>query len=332
METSFLLLIIVLALVLIAEFINGWTDAPNAIATVVSTGTLPVHYAVPGAVILNALGAATGTAVAATIGTGIVAKGSLTPATLGAAMVAIIVWGSLAANRGWPVSKSHALLAGIAGAGIAGGGFEALLWEGWIKVLKGLGASLLVGFGVAFVLGTLLLEVMVRLPPRPTKQVVDCAHIASAGTMAFAHGMNDGQKFIGIFALVIAMHTGGKFEIHWWTIAICSITMGAGTAFGGWRIINTVGKKMGTIKSWQGLVATTTASSVIIAASNFGIPLSTTHTITTSIAGANASQHMMNVKWHVLGNVVKAWVFTFPCCATIAYVAAFAVINIPKFF
>lgn len=327
------LLLVVLTLVLLAEFINGWTDAPNAIATVVSTGALPVRVAVPGAVILNGLGAARGTAVAMTIGKGIVDSGFVTVETVGVSMVSVIFWGALAANRGWPVSKSHSLVASIAGAAIAGGGFAALMWEGWRLVIFGLVASLAVGFVVAYVLGTVLIEIMVRVAPRPAKQIIDWLHIIAAGVMAYAHGNNDGQKFIGIFSMVLELHAKNQgFTIAWWVIAVCSVTMGAGTAFGGWRIINTIGKKMGTIESWQGLVAATTASSVIIAASNYGIPLSTTHTITTSIAGANASHSMSNVKWYVFTNVVKAWVFTFPCCAFIAYLASLAVIHGAKFF
>jgi PiT family inorganic phosphate transporter len=326
------LLFLVLALVLIAEFINGWTDAPNAIATVVSTGSLPVRIALPGAVILNALGAMAGTAVAATIGKGIVATSSVTLPTIGAAMVSIIAWGTLAARRGWPVSKSHALLAGIAGAAIAGGGFQALVFEGWVKVLWGLVASLVIGFSASFLLGTTMIEALVRAPLRTTKRIIDYTHVASAGLMAFAHGMNDGQKFIGIFALVQLLGSGSDdFQISWTVILICSATMGLGTAFGGWRIIATVGKKLGTIESWQGLVATASASSIIIAASQLGIPLSTTHTITSAIAGANSSRGFHHVRWHVMANVMKAWIFTFPCCAIIAFCAAWLVLVVERY-
>lgn len=315
--------VIVLALVLKAEFINGWTDAPNAIATVVVTGALPVRIAVPGGVILNALGVMSGTAVAATIGKGIVQQWSVTPATIGAAMVAIILWGSLAAKNGWPVSKSHALLSGIAGAALAGGGINALMWDGWKLVLIGMLASLAAGFMSSLSIGTILVEVLARVPASSTKRVVDYAHIVSASLMAFAHGMNDGQKFIGIFVLVLSIGAESSgFHVPWWVVALCSFTMGAGTAFGGYRIIATVGKKLGDLQSWQGLVATSCASSVILVASHFGIPLSTTHTITTSIAGAHSAKGLANVRWSVMADIVKAWILTFFWCPIIAFGAA----------
>jgi PiT family inorganic phosphate transporter len=325
------LLWIVIALVLTAEFINGWTDAPNAIATIVVTGAMRIQLAIGGAVVMNAAGTLCGTAVAATIGKGIVTSGSVTLPTIGAAMVSIIAWGGFAASRGWPVSKSHALLAGIAGAAIAKDGFGALTLAGWYKVAEGMGGSLIAGSIVALVLGTLLLEALVRLPPSPTKKVVDYGHCVTAMAMAFVHGMNDGQKFIGIFALVYQIgHNSNEFVIHWWMTIACSLTMGAGTAFGGYRIINTVGKKLGDISSWQGLAATTSASLVILIASLKGIPLSTTHTITASVAGANSAKGFHRVRWYVMGNILKAWVLTFPSCALISFCAASLVLAILK--
>jgi inorganic phosphate transporter, PiT family len=328
-----LLLWTVLFLVLLAEFINGWTDAPNAIATIVVTGAMRIQHAIFGAVVMNALGTLCGTAVAATIGKGIVASGSITLPTIGAAMVSIIAWGSFAASRGWPVSKSHALLAGIAGAAIAKDGFGALTLAGWYKVLEGMGGSLIGGSIVAFVLGCALLEILIRVPPSPTKRIVDYGHGVTGMAMAFVHGMNDGQKFIGIFAMVYQVgHGSQEFVIHWWMTVACSLTMGAGTAFGGYRIINTVGKKLGDISSWQGLAATSSASLVILLASLKGIPLSTTHTITASIAGANSAKGFRSVRWHVMGSIMKAWLLTFPSCAFISFCAASAVLYGGKLF
>ncbi len=321
--TALVLLGVALLLVLAAEFINGWTDAPNAIATVVSTSTLPLSIAVPMAVVLNIAGAMSGTAVAATIGKGIVTTDSVTVPAIAAAMVAIIAWGAFAAHRGLPISKSHALVAGLAGAAVAGGGFGALLWAGWTKILIGMFLSVVAGFGIAFILSKLVMMFAASASPRRAKTGFDIAHIFTAGTMAFAHGMNDGQKFIGIFTLVLVLGAQiPAFHIQWWVIVLCGLTMGLGTSLGGWRIIATIGKRMVNIKSWQGFVATSAASSTIIAASVFGVPLSTTHTITSAIAGASSSRRTGDVRWGVLGTVVKGWFMTFPICGLIAFLAA----------
>lgn len=316
-------LLIALFTVLAAEFVNGWTDAPNAIATVISTGVMSPRQAVVMAVVLNTVGAMAGTAVAATVGNGIVMPSALTLQSITATMLSIIAWGSLAARFGIPVSKSHALLAGLAGAALAGGGFSALQWSGWQKVGIGLVCSLGIGFGGSFVLGRLVTALAANAPPNRAKKSFDRAQMASAAFMAFNHGLNDGQKFMGVFALTLL--AGGvtqQFEIPWWVIVICAATMGVGTSFGGWKIIQTVGSKMTRLTSWQGFAATMVASSTIFVASNYGVPLSTTHTITSAVVGVSASRRVSDVRWGVLRKILIAWVATFPACAAIAYVAA----------
>ncbi len=316
-------LAIALLAVLMAEFVNGWTDAPNAIATVVSTGVMTPRQAIAMAVVMNTVGAMAGTAVAATVGKGIVAPSALTIPAITATMVSIIGWGSMAAHFGIPVSKSHALLAGLAGAGLAGGGWEALQWSGWEKVIIGLVSSLLVGFGGAFVLGRLITALAAKSPPTRAKRNFDRAQMASAAFMAFNHGLNDGQKFMGVFTMTLL--AGGaikEFHIPLWVIIICASTMGIGTSFGGWRIIQTVGAKMTRLTSWQGFAATMAASSTIFVASHYGVPLSTTHTITSAVVGVGASKRVSDVRWGVLRRIMFAWVATFPACAVIAYVAA----------
>ena len=316
-------LAVALLMVLAAEFVNGWTDAPNAIATVVSTGVMTPRQAIVMAVIMNTVGAMAGTAVAATVGKGIVAPSALTVPAITATMVSIIGWGALAARLGIPVSKSHALLAGLAGAGFAGGGWEALQWSGWQKVGVGLVASLLVGFAAAFVLGRLITALAAGAPPTRAKRNFDRAQMASAAFMAFNHGLNDGQKFMGVFAMTLL--AGGaisEFHIPWWVILICALTMGIGTSFGGWRIIKTVGAKMTRLTSWQGFAATLSASSTIYVASSYGVPLSTTHTITSAVVGVGASKRVSDVRWGVLQRIMLAWVATFPACAVIAFFAA----------
>ncbi|MGE0697981.1 MAG: anion permease [Hyphomicrobiaceae bacterium] len=316
-------LLVALALVLAAEFVNGWTDAPNAIATVVSTNVMTPRQAIVMAVVMNTIGAMSGTAVAATVGTGIVAPSALTVPAITATMIAIIGWGVVAARLGIPVSKSHALLAGLAGAGLAGGGFAALQWGGWMKVAIGLGCSLVLGLGAAFALARLIVVFAADAQPTRAKRTFDRLQMASAGFMAFNHGLNDGQKFMGVFAMTLL--AGGAisdFHIPWWVIGLCAGTMGIGTSFGGWRIIRTVGSKMSRLTTWQGFAATMTASATIFGASHYGVPLSTTHTITSSVVGVAASRRLSDVRWTVLGRIVSAWLATFPACALLAYLAA----------
>ena len=316
-------LLVALATVLMAEFVNGWTDAPNVIATVVSTGALSPRAAIVMAVVFNVLGAMGGTAVAATVGKGIVAPSAMTLPAIIATMLSIIAWGSFAAAAGIPISKSHALLAGLAGAGLAGGGWDALQWTGWLKVGYGLICSLGLGFCGALLIGKLIIALSAGARPTPAKRSYDRLQLISAAFMAYNHGLNDGQKFMGVFALT--MLAGGAtdiFNIPFWIILVCALTMGIGTSFGGWRIIKTVGMKMARITSWQGFAAQTSASMTIFGASHFGIPLSTTHTITTAIVGASAAVRTYDVRWGVLRRIVLAWSLTFPVCALLAFAVA----------
>ena len=318
-----LALMVAITCVLIAEFINGWTDAPNAIATVVSTGVMAPRTAVAMAVVLNTLGAMAGFEVAKTVGAGIVQPSVLTLPAITAAMISIIAWGGIAAKYGIPVSKSHALLAGLAGAGFAGGGLGALQWSGWTKVGIGIVASIGLGMLIAMLIGRAVIAIAGDKKPTTTKRVFDRLQIVSAGFMAFNHGMNDGQKFIGVMALTLM--AGGvtkTLEFPLWIILLCAVVMGAGTSFGGWRIIETVGSKMTRIVSWQGFAAEAAASTTIMGASIFGIPLSTTHTITSSIVGVGACRRVADVRWGVLKRIVMAWLVTFPFCAILAYVSA----------
>ncbi len=315
--------VVALLAVLAAEFVNGWTDAPNAIATVVSTGVLAPRTAIAMAVVFNTVGAMAGTAVATTVGLGIVAPSALTIPAITATMIAIIAWGSMAAKLGIPVSKSHALLAGLAGAGFAGGGIEALQWHGWQKVGIGMVCSIGLGFVAAFILARIIIRLAADASPQQAKRLFDFLQMGSAAFLAFNHGLNDGQKFMGVFALTLL--TGGvttEFTIPWWVILTCALTMGIGTSAGGWRIIRTVGMKIARLTSWQGFAATTAASGTIFAASIYGVPLSTTHTITSAIVGVVAGKRGSDIRWGVLRKIVVAWFLTFPACAVIAYLAA----------
>ena len=316
-------LVVILLLILVAEFVNGWTDAPNAIATVVSTGVLSARAAIVMATVLNIVGALSGTAVAATIGKGIIKQEAVTPVTVGAAMVGIIIWSTIAWYYGLPTSESHALIAGLAGAGLAAAGPSVLIWDGWQKVLMGLGFSTFLGFFGGMGLMLALIRAFFRAAPSTARAIFGRAQMLSAAFMAFSHGSNDAQKFMGAFSLALVL--GGvlpEFRVPVWVILLCSSFMGVGTAFGGWRIIRTMGMRVTKLEPIHGFAAETAAATVIEAASRLGIPLSTTHTISTSIMGVGACRRLSAVRWGVVGDVVVAWILTFPVCGAIAWLAA----------
>ncbi|MDH3446438.1 MAG: inorganic phosphate transporter [Deltaproteobacteria bacterium] len=317
-----LLLVFVLMLILAAEFVNGWTDSPNAIATVVSTRVLSPYQALIMATVLNAVGAMSGTAVAATIGKDIVRPDTINLITVGAAMVGIIFWSTLAWYFGMPTSESHALIAGLTGAALATAGPESLVTAGWNKVLIGLMFSTFLGFFGGLFLMWCLYRSLAQTRPGAVRQIFGRLQIVSAAFMAFSHGSNDGQKFIGVFTLSLLL--GGiipEFKVPIWVILLCAVTMGIGTAVGGWRIVKTMGLRLTKLEPVHGFAAETAAAMTIELATRLGIPLSTTHTINTSIVGVGATRRLSAVRWGVTLEIVTAWVLTFPICGAIGWLA-----------
>jgi PiT family inorganic phosphate transporter len=315
-----LLLILVLGLILAAEFVNGWTDSPNAIATVVSTRVLSPYQAVIMATVLNAIGAMSGTAVAATVGKDIVRPDVINLTTVAAAMVGIILWSTLAWYYGLPTSESHALIAGLTGAGLATAGPSSLLWTGWSKVLIGIVFSTFLGFFGGLFLMALLYRMLANSRPGTVRRIFGRLQILSAGFMAFSHGSNDGQKFIGVFTLALLL--GGilpEFHVPIWVIVLCALTMGVGTAIGGWRIVKTMGLRLTKLEPVHGFAAETSAALTIELATRLGIPLSTTHTINTAIIGVGATRRFSAVRWGVTLEIVSAWILTFPICFAIGW-------------
>ncbi|MBI4187783.1 MAG: inorganic phosphate transporter [Chloroflexi bacterium] len=317
-------LLLVLLLVLVAEFVNGWNDAPNAIATVVSTRVLHPRQALLMASFLNIMGALlTGTAVASTIGKGIVRPEAIELPVVAAGVLGIAVWGAVATFRGLPISISHGLVAGLAGAALASVGPQALLWEGWKKVFIGLGFSTILGFVLAWLIMVVLYWILRRTAPSVVRAIFGKAQILSAAFMAFSHGSNDGQKFMGVFTLALVL--GGvlpQFHIPIWVILLCGTVMGTGTAIGGWRVIRTMGFGLTKLEPVHGFAAESSAGLAITLASFLGIPLSTTHTISTAIMGVGATRRLSAVRWGVAGNIVTAWILTFPICAGLGYLFA----------
>lgn len=334
METSGALtpaLVLVLLLILGAEFVNGWTDAPNAIATVIATRALSPRAAVALASVLNILGALSGTAVATTIGKDIIQPEAVNLLTIGAAMVGIIIWSTIAAYYGLPTSESHALVAGLAGATLVTAGPSALLATGWQKVGIGLIFSTFLGFAAGITLTIVTFWLFRKSSPRFVRVLFSRLQVLSAAFMAFSHGSNDAQKFMGPFAL--ALFLGGvlsEFMIPAWVIILMGIVMGLGTAVGGWRIIRTMGFRVTHLEPIHGFCAETGAATVIELTSRLGIPLSTTHTINTAIMGVGASRRLSMVRWGVARSIVAAWLLTFPLSAGIAALVAFVFTEIGR--
>jgi inorganic phosphate transporter, PiT family len=316
-------LFVVLLLVLAAEFVNGATDSPNAIATVVSTRVLAPRTAVLMATVLNAVGVLAGTEVAVTIGKGFVESDAITLPTIGSAMLAIVFWSSLAWRYGLPTSESHALVASLTGAAFAAGGTKALVATGWTKVLIGLCFSTFIGFGGGLFIILAIYWTCRRVKPSRVTSAFGRLQVLSAAFMAFSHGNNDGQKFMGVFTLALlvagVIPETEHFHVPIWVIAICSVMMAMGTAVGGWRIIKTMGMRMVHLAPPQGFAAETGAAGAILLASHYGIPLSTTHTISTAIMGVGAAKRLSAVRWGVVREVVFAWILTFPVCALIGW-------------
>ena len=319
---EFYLLAGVLMLILAAEFVNGWTDAPNAIATVVSTRTLSPRTAVILATLLNTAGAFSGTAVASTIGKGIIRPEAVDLITVAAAMIAIISWSVFAWRFGIPTSESHALIAGLSGAGLAVGP-GVLLWGGWSKVLIGLLFSTILGTCGGYLIAKIVQILFSSSPASWCRKNFGIIQICSAAFMAFSHGSNDGQKFMGAFSLALLL--GGAmttFAVPFWVVLLCAVVMGLGTSLGGMRIIRTMGDRMVKLETYQGFSAEASAASTIIFASWLGVPLSTTHTIGTSIIGVGLAKRVKFVRWNTVSHIVWAWILTFPVCGFVAFVSA----------
>ena len=325
-------LLITVVLTLAVILVNGWTDAPNAIATAVSTKAITPRAAVILAAVFNFLGILVMTAVnkkvAETIYNMVDFGDNSHEAlvALCAAMVAIVLWAVLAWVFGIPTSESHALIAGLTGAAIAiHGGLSGVNGGEWIKVIYGLLLSTFLGFALGYVTVKLVELICRNMDKRKTTGFFKKAQIGGAAAMAFMHGAQDGQKFMGVFLLGIALNNGqteaAAFDIPFWLIILCSVVMGLGTSIGGYRIIKAVGMDMVKIETYQGFSADVAgAVCLLIASLAKGLPVSTTHTKTTAIMGVGAAKNLRRVNWNVVKEMVLTWVLTFPGCGIIGYI------------
>ena len=342
------LIVTVVVITMVFTYITGFHDTANAIATTISTRTLSPRQAVVLATVFNLFGALAGTAVAVTVGKGLVNTDYVTIYTLIFALISATIWSLVTWWLGLPSSSSHALIGGLCGAMLAssGGNWHVIRWsernlltghmEGlWPKVIVPMVASPLFGIVLGFAFMFLLIMLFHRVRPRMLNVGFRRLQLLSAAFVAFSHGTNDAQKTMGILALVFYTATRNgtfanlppdlqflqtpDFQVATWIKIACALTMAAGTAVGGWRIIRTLGHRLVRLDPIHGFAAQTTAATIILAATHLGMPLSTTHVISASIMGVGATKGISAVKWGVVGKMVWAWVLTLPITALLAY-------------
>ena len=326
-------LLISTILTLAVILVNGWTDAPNAIATCVSTRAIGMRPAILMAAVCNFLGVFVMTSINASVAMTIYnmvdfgGNAHTALIALCAAMVAIVLWATVAWYFGIPTSESHALIAGLSGAAIAiQNGLGGINGAEWVKVLWGLLLSTGLGFGMGFVCARLTEFVCRMRDRRKTNRFFSYAQVGGGAAMAFMHGAQDGQKFIAVFLLATAL-AGGQadasvFTVPVWLMALCSGVMALGTSIGGYRIIKSVGMDMVKLSTYQGFAADTAGALCLLCSSLTGIPVSTTHTKTTAIMGVGASRRIRSVNWSTVKELILTWVLTFPGCGLIGFLTA----------
>jgi PiT family inorganic phosphate transporter len=335
-DSSLILLLLIITLALGFAVTNGFNDAANAIATVIGTRVLSPRNAIILGAVFNFIGAATGLEVAKTIGKGILDPETLTYLTVIAGLASAVTWVTLATFYGLPLSVTHSLVAGLAGAGMAVAGSDAINWNVMTRVATSVVAAPVLGFLAGFVLMVLLFWLFRRSAPARVQGIFGKLQIFSAAFMAYSHGKNDGQMPIGVIAMALIIYykvigQSGQatavwdeiaFGNLWWVIAISSLALSLGTAFGGWRVIKTLGLRVTTLRPVHGFTAETAGAAIIESASLLGIPVSTTHCITTAIMGVGSTRRLSAVRWGIASNIVAAWIITFPICGGLGYLFA----------
>ena len=326
------LLLIITVLILGVILVNGWTDAPNAIATCVSTRAITPKKAIAMAAVFNFFGVLVMTIISSTVVQTLynIANFGDNPSNalmaLCAGLVAIVLWAVFAWLFGIPTSESHALVAGVSGAAIAiQHGINGINMEEWKKVVYGLILSAVLGFLFGYVITKVIEKICKNMDRRKTLPFFKKLQVFSGAGMAFMHGAQDGQKFIGIFLLGVSLANGitntETFQIPIWLMILCSATMTLGTSIGGYKIIKTVGLKMVKLETYQGASADIGSSLCLLVSTLFGIPVSTTQVKTTAIMGVGASRSLRRVNWKIVKNMVLTWVITFPACGILGYLA-----------
>lgn len=321
------MLLLVVVLALLFDFSNGWHDSANAIATVVSTRVLSPLTAVLMAGALNVAGAFMSTAVAKMVGSGIVDPAAVTQAMVASALGGAIVWNLFTLLLGLPTSSSHALIGGLVGAALVHGGWSVVKLAGLRSVMEAMVLSPFFGFLTGLVIMVVISRLFFRTPRNFATRLFSRLQMVSAGFMAFSHGANDAQKAMGIITL--ALLSAGQIptaEVPTWVIVACALAMGLGTAVGGWKIVRTLGMRILTLEPVHGFAAETSAATVLLVTAHIGLPVSTTHTITSSVMGVGVVKRLSAVRWGVTARILYAWVFTLPGAALMA-AAIYAVVS-----
>ena len=325
MEGVSLALVAVIVLAVAFDYINGFHDTANAIATSVATRALHPRHAILMATVFNFVGAFAGTAVAKTIGAGLVDEATTSQAVVAAALIGAIAWNLLTWYLGLPSSSSHALIGGLLGATILAAGTGALKMNGLVgKVLIPMVSSPLIGFVAAFLLMLALYWLFRDAKRKPMARMFRRLQVISAGYMAFSHGSNDAQKTMGIITL--ALFAAGAIptvDVPFWVIVVSASALSLGTAVGGWRIMRTMGHRVVELEPVHGFAAETTAATVLIATAHFGMPVSTTHVISSAIMGVGSARGPKGVRWGVARRILLAWVITIPATAMVASITWF---------
>jgi len=324
-DASLWLLGLIIALAVGFGIVNGFNDAANATAASIGSRALSPRNAVILAACMNLIGAATGTAVAKTIGKGILVPEAISYLTVIAALAAVIIWGTIATYLGLPVSITHGFVAGLAAVGVAVVGGGAIQWGILQRVLSSVLVAPVLGFAGSFVLMVIIFWVFRQSAPARMRVIFSRLQWFTTAFLAYSHGKNDGQMPIGVITMALVIYTGqtGLWEhIPWWVIIISALSISSGTVVGGWRVIKTLGMKITNLQPGQGFVSDFAAAAVIEGASIFGIPVSTTHTVSGAIMGVGATRRLSAVRWGIAGNIVAAWILTFPICGGLGYLFA----------
>jgi len=327
-DSSLYLLIFIIILAIGFGFTNGLNDAANAIATAIGTRALSPRAALILASLFNFAGAATGLAVARTIGKGILIPEAITYLTMIAALASVIIWTNLATYYGLPVSITHGFIAGLAAAGMAVAGSKAVVWGVMERVISAVATAPLLGFAGGFAVMVCLYWIFRQSAPDRIRSLFSKLQIPAAAFVAYAHGKNDGQMPIGIIGMALVIfyndpslwdHLSLLDSNLWWVIVISALAISSGMAVGGWRVIKTVGMRVTTLRPINGFTAQASAAAVIETASQLGIPVSTTHCVSASVMGVGATRRLSAVRWGVAGNIISAWILTFPVCGMLGY-------------
>lgn len=320
LDPAFIMLCLVILAALVFDYINGFHDTANAIATCVSTRALSVKSAIIMAAALNFAGAMISTKVAATIGKGIVDGSNITQMVVLAGIIGAIVWDLITWYYGLPSSSSHAIIGGIIGAVFAHAGLSAIKWAGLNKIVMALILSPILGTAIGFIFMVIIYQVFRNSAPSGLNKNFRRLQVASAALMAFSHGTADAQKSMGVITLALVSYgTLKTFAVPWEVMVACATAMAFGTAAGGWRIIKTVGSDFVKLQPVHGFCVETASAGVILGASAIGMPTSTTHVITSTILGVGLSKRLNAVNWNVAKRILVAWVLTIPASALVAY-------------